>query len=194
MPIVIGARPESSFQEPIGLLYDCHRRIERFLSVLVRVATQAKGCELTGDERTAFETALRYFREAAPQHTADEEESLFPRLRKMRESETMVALRQIETLEQDHLWANRAQAEADRLGQAWLASGTLAMADAACLSSVLMQLSGLYERHIAVEEREVFPVAAQVLGAEDRKSIGEEMAARRGLSEIGRSLNHAGAR
>jgi hypothetical protein len=43
MPIVIGAKPESSFKNPIGLLNDCHRRIERFLSVLVRVTAEAHG-------------------------------------------------------------------------------------------------------------------------------------------------------
>ena len=31
MPITIGAAPEGSFAEPLRLLSDCHRRIERFL-------------------------------------------------------------------------------------------------------------------------------------------------------------------
>jgi hypothetical protein len=38
---------------------------------------------LNEEQRGAFEAALRYFREAAPKHTADEEESLFPRLRRI---------------------------------------------------------------------------------------------------------------
>jgi hypothetical protein len=38
---------------------------------------------LTEETRAALETALRYFREAAPKHTADEEESRFPRLRQI---------------------------------------------------------------------------------------------------------------
>jgi hemerythrin-like domain-containing protein len=83
MPIVIGAKPESNFTNPIGLLTDCHRRIERFLSVLLQVSTTARGGELTLEQRTALETALRYFHDAAPKHTADEEQSLFPRLRQM---------------------------------------------------------------------------------------------------------------
>src|ERR1017187_10966064 len=74
MPIVIGAKRESSFTDPIGLLSDCHRRVERFLAVRVHVATQAPGEPFTGEQRTAWDTALRYFREAAPKHTADEEE------------------------------------------------------------------------------------------------------------------------
>ena len=41
MPIVIGAKRESNFTDPIGMLGDCHRRIEMFLNVLVRVAETA---------------------------------------------------------------------------------------------------------------------------------------------------------
>jgi len=40
---------------------------------------------LTEETRAALESALRYFREAAPKHTADEEESLFPRMRQKRD-------------------------------------------------------------------------------------------------------------
>ena len=82
MPISIGATQESSFANPIGLLTDCHRRIERFLGVLVRVAAEARGRPLNAERRQAMETALSYFRRAAPLHTADEEEDLFPELRR----------------------------------------------------------------------------------------------------------------
>jgi hemerythrin-like domain-containing protein len=80
MPIVIGAKRESDFSDPIGMLGDCHRRIERFLNALLTVATSAKGGPLTSEQQTALAASLRYFLEAAPKHTADEEESLFPRL------------------------------------------------------------------------------------------------------------------
>ena len=83
MPIVIGAKRESDFSDPIGMLGDCHRRIERFLNALLTVATSAKGGPLTNEQQTALATSLRYFREAAPKHTADEEESLFPRLSRL---------------------------------------------------------------------------------------------------------------
>ena len=41
MPISIGARPQSGFDDPLGLLSDCHRRIESFLGVLIRVVDRA---------------------------------------------------------------------------------------------------------------------------------------------------------
>ncbi|HEV2691229.1 MAG TPA: hemerythrin domain-containing protein, partial [Bryobacteraceae bacterium] len=81
MPIQIGQKKESDFSDPLGLLSDCHRRIERFLGVLIRICQKRNGGTMAADERQALETALTYFRNAAPKHTADEEDSLFPRMR-----------------------------------------------------------------------------------------------------------------
>jgi hemerythrin-like domain-containing protein len=185
MPIVIGAKPESSFADPIGLLADCHRRIERFLAVLVRVSRPSHAGVLTNEERTALETALLYFREAAPKHTADEEESLFPRLRSLDHPEVKAILARVDALEQQHSEAERSHAEIDRLGRAWLATGPLSPADAARLSALVTELAELYRGHITIEEGEVFPVAAVQLGKPERVVIGGEMAARRGLRQNG---------
>jgi hemerythrin-like domain-containing protein len=176
MPVVIGAKPESNFSDPIGLLTDCHRRIERFLAVLVRVATDARGGQLSGEQRVALDTALRYFRDAAPKHTADEESSLFPRLRASGQ-----ALTELDALHQDHDRADRHHAEIDRLGRTWLETGSLSPDDAARLSALVSELTELYRAHIAVEEGSVFPLASQVLAAEERVAMGKEMAGRRGV-------------
>lgn len=181
MPVVIGAKPESGFRDPIGLLTDCHRRVERFLSVLAQVGAQAQGGSLTSEQRTALETALRYFRDAAPKHTADEEESLFPRLRAQGRSDLQAVIERVEALEREHADADRWHTEVDRLGQAWLAAGTLLQADGARFSRLVTDLMELYRTHIAIEEREVFPAAAAVLGKVEFEAVGDEMAARRGL-------------
>ena len=183
MPIVIGAKRESTFADPMGLLTDCHRRIERFLAVLVQLSAQAQGGLLSGEQRTALETALRYFREAAPKHTADEEETLFPRLRALDRPEVRAVLEKVDALEDDHARAERIHAEVDRLGQAWLASGSLAPAQAARLAELVNGLTDLYRGHIAVEERDLFPAAAAVLEGHERVAMGREMAARRGLRQ-----------
>ena len=81
MAIQIGAKPDSGFDDPIGMLKDCHRRIESFLGILCVVVERAQGRSLTGEERDAVQAALQYFRSGGQRHTADEEESLFPRLR-----------------------------------------------------------------------------------------------------------------
>ncbi len=116
MPIVIGAKPESSFSDPIGLLTDCHRRIEWFLSILVQVSSEAHGGLLTSGQRTSWETAPRYFREAAPQHTADEEETLFPRLRRLDHPEVPAVLTGVASLETEHGCAEESHRPVDRLG------------------------------------------------------------------------------
>ncbi len=77
MPVFIGAKRESDFTDPIGMLGDCHGRIVRFLQVLANLSSEVNVGALTPQERSSLATSLLYFREAAPKHTADEEESLF---------------------------------------------------------------------------------------------------------------------
>ena len=72
MPIKIGAKPSPDFSNPIELLIDCHRRIERFLAVLLKVAADAKGGAMTQQQRREWEQALDYFRNAAPRHQRPE--------------------------------------------------------------------------------------------------------------------------
>src|SRR5215471_21319835 len=92
MPIFISEKPGSNFSDPIGLLTDCHRRIEKFLQVLRTISVDGGGKELTNEQRVALDTSLRYFREAAPLHTRDEEESLFPRMLTRGDSQRLAEL------------------------------------------------------------------------------------------------------
>jgi Hemerythrin HHE cation binding domain len=85
MPVQIGATAHN-FTDPTGLLSDCHRRVEMFLGMLVRVA-EVIDRPATEETSRALESALRYFAQAAPKHTADEEQSLFPRLRRIDDPE-----------------------------------------------------------------------------------------------------------
>jgi hypothetical protein len=51
MAIQIGAKRDSGFDDPLGMLKDCHRRIENFLGILCVVVERAQGRSLTGEER-----------------------------------------------------------------------------------------------------------------------------------------------
>lgn len=181
MPVIIGARRESDFTDPVGVLGDCHGRIVRFLQVLVALTAREMGRAMTDEQRAALNTSLHYFRVAAPKHTADEEESLFPRLRRLDAPDAQTLLDRIDSLEQDHECAERHHVEVDRLGQLWLNKGQLSTEDATRLSTLVSQLSDLYRHHIGIEDTEVFPFASAALSATDREAIGAEMAARRGL-------------
>lgn len=179
MPLVIGAKQESGFDDPIGLLSDCHRRIERFLSTLLTIAGQTHGAEMNSDQRLALKTALRYFRESAPRHTADEEESLFPYLRTRALPATVSE--QIASLEREHEQATAYHHQIDCIGHRWLAEGELQAGDLQTLTSALAALTHLYREHLAIEDTVIFPFAAQALSDSQKAAIGCEMAVRRGL-------------
>lgn len=178
--VPFGAPRESSFAKPLALLSECHRRIERFLADMTRVATERRGGELSEAERADLAGAVRYFREAAPRHTADEEESLFPRMRAGAQPQARQALAELDRLERDHQRADAYHGEANNLAIRWLTEGRLGEAEASRLVEALAALGDIYREHIAVEDAAVFPAAAS-LPAEQLEAVGREMAARRGL-------------
>ncbi|MEW5982367.1 MAG: hemerythrin domain-containing protein [Acidobacteriota bacterium] len=169
------------FDQPLGLLSDCHRRIEHFLSVLLTVAQNRCGGAIPEEERRVAEQALLYFRSAAPRHTADEEVSLFPRLRTCTGPEVDGARRVLDELEADHRAAEAKHAAVDAGFRVWMTAGTLPVVEAAALLQTLEELQAEYTRHIAVEEQQLFPLAGRVLRRDELESVGREMAARRGV-------------
>ncbi|HLJ48341.1 MAG TPA: hemerythrin domain-containing protein [Bryobacteraceae bacterium] len=179
MAVQIGEKKQAGFDDPLGMLSDCHRRIERFLAALLLISRSKRGGELSQGEKETLSSALEYFRTSGPRHTADEEESLFPRMRNC--AAAAKALERIEALESDHTAASQAHDEVDALGRRWLETGHLAESDAARMAALLDTLSALYARHIEIEDQQVFPLAGQALEASDVSAIGDEMARRRGL-------------
>ena len=177
MPVQIGAVAHS-FSDPTGLLSDCHRRIEMFLGSLGAVA-EIIDRPLTEETRRALDTSLRYFREAAPNHTADEEESLFPRLRQILHVDAQSALNLLEKLENEHRWATPLHAQVEKLGQECLTRGNLSRSKAEAFREAVASLTSMYLQHIRVEDESVFPVAAQLLSPTERAAIANEMATRR---------------
>jgi hemerythrin-like domain-containing protein len=179
MPVQIGTKAHN-FSDPTGLLSDCHRRIEMFLGTLERVASVIDR-PLTEETRAALESALRYFREAAPKHTADEEESLFPRLRRMHSPDVEAAIERLEPLEHDPLLAGSLHAQVEELGQRYLTAGSLEPAGVEAFRKAIASLVSIYKQHIDIEDNLVFPLAARLLSPTDRASIAAEMAVRREL-------------
>jgi len=175
MAIQIGAKPDSGFDDPIGMLTDCHRRIESFLRILHAVVERAPGRSLTGEERDAVQAALQYFRTGGKRHTADEEESLFPRLRKSAAD----SFKDIDRLESDHREANDLHGSVERLYSTWIESGGISSDDTMQLLPETARLKQLYSDHILVEETIVFARALQVLDSHAIAAIGTEFRFRR---------------
>lgn len=180
MPVGIGSA-ENTFANPIGLLSNCHRRIERFLQVLVRVTEAAQGGTLDASYRSGLETALKYFRDAAPKHTADDEEDLFPMLRAAGRERAEQLLARVNRLEEEHRTAKEWHRQVERLGQRWLHEGHLQDSELMHLSNILTALSELYRAHIEIEDREAFPVAQEELSKAEKEAMGRRMALRRGV-------------
>lgn len=179
MPVQLGAKPQAGFDQPVGLLMDCHRRIERFLDILRRVAERAAGGPLDGEHRVALDTALNYFRFAAPRHTEDEEHSLFPRMRRSDDPAVREALTKMDALEADHRAQEADHARVDELGRRWLADDRLDGAGVDELRGLLARLQAGYQRHIRIEDEELFPLANRLLNGAQLTDIGREMERRR---------------
>lgn len=181
MLMQIGQKPEHNFNEPIGLLEDCHKRILHFMQTLVAVADSVGAAPLDAEDRDALERSLRYFRKAAPRHNADEEESLFPQLRNHCDAETEPVFTRLESLACDHRWAETQHAEIETLARLWLATGVLRSSDHARLRTFVHALSRFYAHHIEIEEKVVFPAARRILSDAETITVGREMAERRGI-------------
>ena len=176
MAIQIGAKPDSGFDDPIGMLKDCHRRIEHFLNILCLVAERPGDRSLTEEERAAVKAALQYFHTGGERHTLDEEESLFPRIRIASGDE---GLKVLERLERDHAHAADLHESVDWLYTTWISDGVLNPSDQQRLAFKTASLKKLYEEHIEIEETIIFPSAQDVLSSQALAEIGSEFDTRR---------------
>ena len=176
MAVQIGAKPDSSFEDPIGMLKDCHRRIEHFLNILCLVAERGGDRSLTEEEHSAVKAALQYFHTGGERHTLDEEESLFPRLSSAAGED---GLEVIERLVRDYTHAADLHASVDWLYTAWIRDGALEPTDQQQLLSHTASLKQLYKQHIEIEETIIFPHAAEILDSQAIAAIGQEFIIRR---------------
>ena len=183
MPVQIGAKTHN-FTDPTGLLSDCHRRIEMFLETLA-AAGKVMDAPPSLDTARALQSALVYFRQAAPKHTADEEQSLFPRLRGREEPELRSALSTLDRLEKDHEAVSPLHAEVERLAETYLETGSLSASDVQAFQTAVARLQETYREHIRVEDFTVFPLAAHLLSDSDKSAIAQEMATRRKVPLLG---------
>jgi len=175
MGVQIGAQRDSGFDDPLGMLQDCHRRIEHFLRVLSTVAGRARGRSLDAEETAAVKSALHYFRVGGSRHTDDEELSLFPRL----STHPNAPGEAMSGLQDEHQRAQGLHYVIDRLFMTWLNDGTLKTEQEQQLEWAMEQLERLYAGHIEVEERVLFPAAAKLLSREELAAIGVEFQRRR---------------
>ena len=170
--LTIGPAPAPEFDDPLGVLRACHRRMERQLATLTRLRKHLPLHHADQDARVAAAATIRYFDTAAKNHHEDEEESLLPRLLELDPAlKPLVA-----DLLRDH----------EELGGRWLRMRPLLTAVAVGSSGHLPvrdvdAFCDGYRAHIAREEAQLLARAAEILDGATLAEIGAEMAERRNL-------------
>jgi len=170
--IPIGQAPAPQFDDPLGVLRACHRRMERQLATLSRLRRHLPANHADDDARVAAAATMRYFDTAAPHHHDDEEASLMPRLAKA--DPALAPLMAELTGEHVELEAQWRRMRPLLTAIAARASGHLPVRD-------VERFCEAYRAHIAREEAMLFARASEVLDAATLADIGAEMAEQREL-------------
>ncbi len=164
-----------SFDHPLEMLHACHDRILRQCELLEKLTAHLdrEGCDAQAQQ--AAKAILRYFDAAGQFHHLDEEEDLFPALRLSAGRDSM----QLETL------LGRLLSEHVVMLAAWnalrpvlqqLADGV----DTPLSGTLTERFISSHTSHITVEEQDLLPLAARLLGPQQTARIGQNMAERRG--------------
>jgi len=166
MLVQLGHRAGSA--ELVELLLECHGRIRSFLALAARLGTAA---EVSVAETAEVAGQLRrYFATAFPLHVADEEHTLLPALADRPEAAGVLARMVVEHHEHAPLVA-RLIAACEALERAPAQPRDAVVSAAAVLAAAI-------EPHLALEERELFPVI-RALPAELRDQLVAAMRGRR---------------
>jgi hemerythrin-like domain-containing protein len=164
-----------SFDEPLEMLEACHGRIDAQLATLERLAAHLAqhGCD--AEARDAARFVMRYFDTSGVQHHRDEDEDLFPLLRrKAGEGGRAEVSAVINELEGEHatmdLQWSRLRERLDAIARG---------ADASLAAEDVERFAWLNRRHIEKEAALVLPFAREALALDERAALGSRMAARR---------------
>jgi hemerythrin-like domain-containing protein len=167
----IGGAAAPSFDDPLEMLRACHGRIQSQCGTLTKLLAHLPqhGCDTQAQQ--AARAILRYFDTAGRHHHDDEENDLFPLLLATAsdEAHTLVARLLAEHQSMDAAWQRL------RIDLCGLEAGTSAILDAAAAGHFI----AVYDRHIALENSQLLPLAAKLLSATQLESLGKSMAARR---------------
>lgn len=161
-------------ENAVDLLISCHDRIRHFMSV-VRKLAHAEGSPLR-EISGAADSAYRYFTVALPLHEADEEESVRPRLEEHGSTEARSAL---EAMTHQH------QAIDDLVERLMPLLLLLSHNPAQLpelhgeLCTLSTALSDIFQRHLELEEKHIFPALETALSLESRDALLGEMQQRR---------------
>jgi Hemerythrin HHE cation binding domain len=163
--------------EVAPLLLACHARIRDFLALAARL-TAARG-EPDASLADAAARLARYFSEALPLHSEDEDASITPRL--LADAASAELADTLAAGASEHVTLEAGLAALTPIWAA-IASDPAALADARRdLDDGVAPIAALFPIHLAREEQIVFPAVIR-LPAATQAAILQEMRARRGQS------------
>ena len=159
--------------DAVDLLLSCHQRIRHFTAMARRLAAPGAPPDQIG---AAAQAVHRYYSVALPLHEADENQSVYPRLRSalLQAGATLAAEANQAMVDQhvaiDKLVATLLPQWAGLSHHPERAPETAATAE---------RLDAAWQEHLELEERVVFPALRTYLQPTDRTAIRHEMAERR---------------
>jgi hemerythrin-like domain-containing protein len=169
----------AGFDEPIAMWIGCHRRIEKQLKTLDKLAEHLSRHGVDAEATSAAEAVLRYFEKSGPQHHEDEDRDLFP----------LIARRITDADEREQFAALCAQLETDHRAMevAWARIRRPLHGIAEGLHKNLGRsevdaFRAIYAKHIPLEEGAIPDLAKRYLTQRDLESLGRAMAERRGVA------------
>ena len=166
--------PSTRFDRPLDVLATCHARIERELVILGGLDTYlvAHGCD--SHARSLARDVLEYFDTAGEMHHKDEDDDLFPLVRRCAAAQGRADVAAvIDELEREHETMHR-QWRRLRLRLQAIAAG-----DSRLDGDELAKFVWLYRRHMEREAAVVMPFARNSLERRQIAALGKRMAARR---------------
>jgi hemerythrin-like domain-containing protein len=149
-----------------------HRRHDEHMRALVASTRRIAQGGFTGDDQRVIEDAVDFLLRSVPRHFADEEETLFPRVRTLR-PELADEIDRIVTEHREH------EAHHMRLAALWAKASGGDRSAARGLDDEAQRLASLYERHVADEDA-LFVRLQELFTDGDDHAMQQEMERRRG--------------
>ncbi|WP_210325924.1 hemerythrin domain-containing protein [Oricola nitratireducens] len=155
---------------PLDYVFAEHFRQRTLCWMIDRIADEQKRDE------EGIAAVLRFLRHDFGQHVVDEEEDLFPLLRRRAEPEDRIE-EVLGELSQEHA-ADKQDADAITEG---LSQAIVGKRFTKALRALLHRFAANERRHLIVENAIVLPLARVRLTGDDLRNLGRRMAARRGI-------------
>ncbi len=165
--------PDRLFASPIDYILADHYRQRSLCRVLDAIADPET---INGDLVTA---ALQFLESEFGPHVIDEEADLFPILRARAHPDDEVG-EMLDDLLEEHA-ADKQDADQIIAGLAKIADSDNDAQPTSSFCDLLRRFSANERRHLIVENAIILPLARARLAADDLRTIGRRMAARRGI-------------